>query len=152
MNRGLGEWVRNRRELLDLSQRELAARVGVTQPMISAIEAGRRAPTPQLRVAIEQALALQPSAALRRRRDDIAQAVRRHGGLSVMVMGSTALGTDGPGSDLDLLVQFGPDRDILDLLALEEELSQMLTIPVDVVSTGSDGRVIESARLTAVPL
>jgi predicted nucleotidyltransferase len=152
MDRRLSEWVRSRRELLGLSQRELAARVGVTQPMISAIEAGRRAPTPQVRAAIEEALTLQPSVAARRRRDDIAAAVRRHGGLSVMVTGSTALGTDRPGSDLDLLVEFEPDRDILDLLALEEELSELLTIEVDVVSAGSDGRVIESARLTAVPL
>ena len=144
--------MRSRRELLSLSQRELAACVGVTQPMISAIEAGSRTPTPQVRDAIEDALILKPSVALRRRRDDIAQAVRRHGGLSAMVMGSTALGTDRPGSDLDLLVEFGPGRDIVDLLALEEELSELLTIQVDVVSAGSDGRVIESARLTAVPL
>ena len=69
-----------------------------------------------------------------------------------MVFGSVARGTDGPESDLDLLVTFDEDAGITDLLAMEEELAEWLTVPVDVVSARSSGRVIDRALGEAVPL
>lgn len=67
-------------------------------------------------------------------------------------MGSVASGTDAPGSDVDLLVRFAEGRDIVDLLTLEHELEEVLTVPVDVVSAGSSGDLVERARPIAVDL
>lgn len=38
------------------------------------------------------------------------------------------------------------------LLTLEEELADLLIVPVDVVSSGSSGRVLDRARVEAIPL
>jgi len=35
---------------------------------------------------------------------------------------------------------------------MEEELAELLTVPVEVVSAGSSGRVLDRARREAVPL
>jgi sugar-phosphatase len=45
-----------------------------------------------------------------------------------------------------------PGRDIVDLLALQAELEDLLTVPVDVVSAGSSGAVAERARAESVAL
>jgi predicted nucleotidyltransferase len=92
-----------------------------------------------------------PTLALVGRRVEIAEAVRRHGGRDPRVFGSVARGTDVPGSDLDLLVTFDPGRDVVDLLALQAELSAMLAVPVDVVSTGSSGELVRRASAEALP-
>ncbi|MCK0113875.1 XRE family transcriptional regulator [Ornithinimicrobium sp. F0845] len=147
-----GDIVRTRRELLGLSQRALAGRVGVTQPMISAIEAGTRTPTEPVRAAIDATLAIRPSTALHARLGEVRAMVRRHGGLHATLIGSAARGQDTIGSDLDLLVEFESDRDIVDLLALEADLAELLTVPVDIVSAGSTGPVVEDLQRGAVPL
>ena len=66
------------------------------------------------------------------------------------IFGSTARGTDDASSDIDLLVRFPPEADILTLLALEEELSDLLTVPVDVVSVGSGSQALMSSALDEV--
>ena len=60
----LGDFMRRRRALLDLTQRDLAERVGVSQPAIAAIEAGRRRPSADLRARIDAALAMYPIEAI----------------------------------------------------------------------------------------
>lgn len=67
-----------------------------------------------------------------------AEAIRRtahaHGAARVRVFGSRARGEVRPGSDLDLLVDLAPDRDLLDLVAVKQELEALLRCPVDVVT------------------
>lgn len=150
--RPVGDLVRARRALLGLSQRALAQASGVAQPLISAIESGRRQPTPASTTALLGALPLRPSVALDRRRAQVAAAVRHHGGRDAAVFGSVAHGTDEPGSDLDVMVAFEDGRDIVDLLALQADLEELLTVPVDVVSAGSSGEVARRARAEAVAL
>jgi len=144
--------LRARRAILNLSQRQLAERSGVKQPLISAIESGRRPATAAVEEALERALALRPSQALDRLRGSVRDVVHRHAGVTVAVFGSVARGQDTVESDLDLIVGFGPTADIADLLAMEEELSDLLTVPVDVVSAGSSGSVAATAMAEAVPL
>lgn len=144
--------VRARRRMLGLSQRALAEASGVAQPLISAIESGTRRPTEASRTALLAAVALRPSVALAHRRAEVTAAVRRHGGRDAAVFGSVAHGTDRPGSDLDLMVAFEEGRDIVDLLALQAELEELLTVRVDVVSAGSTGVVADRARGEAVLL
>lgn len=146
------ERLRLRRAAARLTQRELAELTGVKQPLIAAVERGTRQPTPAVREAIEAALRVRPSQLLGLLRDRVLAAVEAVGGSDVRVVGSVARGEDEPGSDLDLLVTFPPEADIITLLTLQEELSDALTIPVDLVSAGSSGPVLGRALDEAVPL
>lgn len=146
------ERLRLRRAAAGLTQRELAELTGVKQPLIAAVERGTRQPTPAVREAIEAALRLRPSQLLGLLRDRVLAAVEAVGGSDVRVVGSVARGEDEPGSDLDLLVTFPPEADIITLLTLQEELSDALTVPVDLVSAGSSGPVLDRALAEAVPL
>jgi uncharacterized protein len=146
------ERLRLRRAAAGLTQRELAELTGVKQPLIAAVERGTRQPTPAVREAIEAALRLRPSQMLGLLRGRVLAAVEAVGGSDVRVVGSVARGEDEPGSDLDLLVTFPPEADIVTLLTLQEELSNALTIPVDLVSAGSSGPVLDRALAEAVPL
>src|SRR5699024_1578743 len=74
MTSEFGRSVRTRREILGLSQRDLAARSGVKQPLIAAIEKGRRVPSDAVRRSLDRALTLRPSAALVARREAIRDA------------------------------------------------------------------------------
>lgn len=144
--------LRLRRAAAGLTQRQLAELSGVKQPLIAAIERGTRVPSDAARTALERALQVRPSVLLRAKRDDVLAAVAKVGAKDPRVFGSVARGDDSPGSDIDLLVTFPPEADIVTLLTLEEELADLLTVPVDVVSSGSSGRVLDRARAEAVPL
>ncbi len=122
------------------------------QPLISAIETGRREPSAATRAALDRVLAVRPSEVLSVLRQEALAVIERHRGATPLVFGSVARGTDSPESDVDLLVTFDQDAGITDLLAMEDELTELLTVPVDVVSAGSSGRVIDRALKEAVPL
>ena len=145
-------FVVTRRKLLGLTQRELSRLTGVKQPLISAIESGRREPTASVRQALESALQLRPSIALEHMQADVRRIVKTNHGRAAYLFGSVARGQDGPGSDVDLLVEFDEGADIVDLLTMEEELAELLTIPVDVISAGSSSKLTDEARREAVPL
>ncbi|PZF86467.1 XRE family transcriptional regulator [Jiangella anatolica] len=147
-----GDFVRTRRSLLRLSQRELAERTGVKQPLIAAIESGRRQPSDAARAALDRALAIRPSTALAARREQVRELFVRAGLPQPRVFGSVARGDDETSSDLDLIVEFTDRHDIVDLLTLEHDLEELLTVGVDVVDARADGRVTEHARAEAVQL
>jgi uncharacterized protein len=144
--------LRLRRAAAGLTQRELAETSGVKQPLIAAIERGTRQPTETVRQALDAALRVRPSQLLQAVREQVLAAVAAVGGSEVRVFGSVANGSDQPDSDLDLMVTFPPEADIVTLLTLEDELSELLTAPVNVVSAGSSGPVLERALAEAVPL
>jgi predicted nucleotidyltransferase len=72
-----------------------------------------------------------------RHRDEIVALAARHKGSSVAVFGSVARGEDSPRSDVDFLVEFQPGSSLLDVIRLEEAISQLLGCAVDVVSAGA---------------
>ncbi|NLE96400.1 MAG: XRE family transcriptional regulator [Propionibacterium sp.] len=144
--------LRFRRAAAGVTQRELADASGVKQPLIAAIERGIRQPSDAVRTALDTALQVRPSRLLGAAREAVLAAVHAVGGTDVRVVGSVARGTDSPGSDLDLIVTFPAGADIVTLLTLEETLSELLTVPVDVVSAESSGRVMERALAEAIPL
>jgi predicted nucleotidyltransferase/DNA-binding XRE family transcriptional regulator len=146
------EHLKLRRSAAGLTQRELAAASGVKQPLIAALETGTRQPTDPAREALERALGVRPSQVLGMARERVLDVVHAIGGTDVRIFGSVARGTDKPDSDIDLLVTFPPGSDIVTLLTLQEDLSNLLTVPVDVVSAGSTGPVLERALTEAVPL
>ncbi|MBM3820976.1 MAG: nucleotidyltransferase family protein [Acidimicrobiia bacterium] len=71
---------------------------------------------------------------LDKHREQILQVAAKHGAGNVRVFGSAARGTDRAGSDLDLLVQMDADRSLLDLVALSQDLEELLQRRVDVVT------------------
>lgn len=70
---------------------------------------------------------------LRQRRSEILRIAQAHGAKNVRVFGSVARGEEGPDSDLDLLVDLEPRRNLLDLGHLVMDLQDLLGRKVDVV-------------------
>lgn len=67
-------------------------------------------------------------------RDQILQIARSHGGQDVRVFGSVARGAASAASDLDLLVVLEPGRTLLDLVAIKQDVEDLLGCSVDVVT------------------
>ncbi len=135
-----------------LSQGELAARAGVSQPMISAYERGRREPSIatlsrlvaaagceleiDVRPVEEPGRAIsQTSTGLRLRglREEIIDAAAAKGATNVRVFGSVARGDETEESDLDLLVDIDSGVGLIALMELEEQIEGIVGRPVDVV-------------------
>ena len=66
------------------------------------------------------------------RRRDILHVARKHGASNVRLFGSVARG-EPDAQDIDLLVDYGPKVDLLDAIALQQDLTDLLGFPVDVV-------------------
>lgn len=60
----------------------------------------------------------------------------RYGAANIRVFGSVARGSDHADSDIDLLVTLAAGRTLLDLVGLEEDLTNLLGRKVDVVVDG----------------
>jgi uncharacterized protein len=95
---------------------------------------------------------MKPSQAAEAKRDAVRSMVGRYSASNPRVFGSTLLGTDHEGSDLDILVDALPGATLFDLGGLQEELQDLLGVRVDVL-TPSDlpikfrAQVIAQARL-----
>jgi hypothetical protein len=74
---------------------------------------------------------------LQSKRQEILRVAARHGARNIRVFGSAARGDDRPGSDLDLLVEMESGRSLLDLVALGQELEDLLQRKVDVLTDTS---------------
>lgn len=77
-----------------------------------------------------------PHDALVARRTDLVSLASRYGLSNVRVFGSAARRTDGPGSDLDLLVTRSPGTGLLTVAAFAAEAGELLGVEVDVVTDG----------------
>lgn len=86
------------------------------------------------------------------RRDEILALAARHGARSIALFGSAARGDDGPGSDIDFLVDFEPGRSLFDLGRLQDALSTLLGRRVDIVSAGALKPRDEKIRREAIAL
>ncbi len=71
----------------------------------------------------------------------------RYGASNMSIFGSIARGEEGPDSDVDFLVDMDDNRDLLDLIGLQEELSKEIGLPVDVVTRASLNRHIKDRVL-----
>ena len=87
------------------------------------------------------------------RRGDILQIAARHGARNVRVFGSVARGEAGADSDLDLLVDAGPERSAFFPAGLVADLEECLGRRVDVLTEGALHWYIRDQVLReAVPL
>jgi predicted nucleotidyltransferase len=71
---------------------------------------------------------------LRRARERLREAGRRHGVDRIRVFGSIARGEDRIDSDVDLLVDLDPDRTLLDLIGFRQDAERILGARVDVAA------------------
>jgi predicted nucleotidyltransferase/DNA-binding XRE family transcriptional regulator len=150
------EMCRAGRALLGMSQEELARRAGVARLTVADFERGARKPIAATLAATRSALATAgvdfvpggavlrgvaaPAgedgrlAAILRVLQGSAARLRRLGVLHLSLFGSTARGSAGPGSDIDLLVELDSRRkiDLLDYAGIVGEIQQLLPQPVDV--------------------
>lgn len=71
------------------------------------------------------------------KRHDILRIAAAHGARNVRLFGSAARGEDRAGSDVDLLVDMEAGRSLLDLIALGQDLEDLLQRKVDVLTDQS---------------
>ncbi len=69
--------------------------------------------------------------------ETIREVAERHGATRVRVFGSFARGDIHGNSDLDLLVELKPGRSLLDVIAIKQDLQDLLGRRVDVVTERS---------------
>lgn len=90
---------------------------------------------------------------LERHRVEILRIAAAHGARAVCVFGSLSRGEGDEESDLDLLVDIEPGRSLLDLIAIEQDLEDLLGRPVDVVTRRALSPYLrEQVLAEAVPL
>ena len=73
---------------------------------------------------------------VRRFRREILDLAARHGARNVRVFGSTARGVDQPDSDIDFLIDVEPGRTLLDVIAFEQDLHDLLGRKIEVLTDG----------------
>jgi predicted nucleotidyltransferase len=71
---------------------------------------------------------------LRERREQILDIARRHGARRVQVFGSLARDESGRDSDVDFLIELEPGKTLLDIIAMKQDLEDLLERKVDVVT------------------
>lgn len=84
---------------------------------------------------------------LRLRRGEILSMAARHGASGIRVFGSVLHGDDRPDSDIDLLADFEQGRSLLDVIALEQELEELLGRRVEILTVGGLSPYLEQRIL-----
>ncbi len=172
MVQSAGEVLRDARLRAGMSQAELARRAGVSQPVISAYEGGRREPGLEmlrklvaasghdLTISVEQrpdrphGLPDTPRGRkLRRHRRALIAMAERCDATNLRVFGSVARGEDSSSSDVDLLVDLGPRVGLFTLIGLEMEMEELLGVDVDLIpASGLKPGLRDQVLAEAVPL
>ena len=170
---GVDELIRQCRQEAGLSQRQLARRIGTSQPMLVRYESGQTSPTvaalERIVRACGQDLSIEhhPRSAaapipmggpigrtVMAHRSQIRRLIATTGATCPRVFGSVARGTDTADSDLDLLVEFPVrDRGLMPLAHLEDQISELVDRPVDVVAEAAlASKVAKTTYQDAIPL
>jgi len=74
---------------------------------------------------------------LQNHRDDILRIATQYGASNVRVFGSVARGEARPESDIDVLIHLETGRSLLDIVAIKQELEELLGRKVDVLTESS---------------
>jgi len=84
---------------------------------------------------------------LERLRPAVVEVAQRYGASNLRIFGSVALNQEHADSDLDLLVDLPASQSLLALVAIGQELEQLLGCPVDVAEPDSLHPLIRSEIL-----
>lgn len=96
---------------------------------------------------------MRPEELVKEKREEILRIAAKYGARNIRLFGSVARGEADERSDIDLLVEFEPERSLIDHAALWLELQELLGCKVDVVSEGGIKPGIRDRVLReAVPL
>jgi uncharacterized protein len=71
---------------------------------------------------------------LQQKRQQVLEIAAEHGARNVRLFGSVARGESTETSDLDLLIEMAPERTLLDVIAIKQDLEDLLGCKVDVVT------------------
>jgi hypothetical protein len=71
---------------------------------------------------------------LKEKREEILSIATKYGAFNVQIFGSVARGEDTADSDVDFLVELEPGRNLLDRIALMQDLEDLLGRKVDVAT------------------
>ena len=74
------------------------------------------------------------SALLKNKRGEMLKIAAAHGAQDLRIFGSVARGEATQASDLDILIKLAPGRSLLDLVAIKQDLEDLLGCSVDVVT------------------
>lgn len=74
---------------------------------------------------------------IRKHRQEILRIAGEYGASEVRIFGSTATGRSNADSDIDVLVKLQPGRSLFDIVALKQDLEDLLGRDVDVVTEAS---------------
>jgi uncharacterized protein len=77
---------------------------------------------------------MSPSKVLKDNRQEILRIAAAHGARNIRLFGSVSRGEAGPKSDIDILVGLEPGRSLLDIIAIKQDLEDLLGCEVDVVT------------------
>jgi uncharacterized protein len=172
MAEAAGTILRRARTSAQMSQTDVGRRAGVAQSVISAYESGQREPALTTLAKLVAAtghdlivdLATSPSPQrglpntpmgrrLRKNRRRVIDTAARFGASNIRIFGSVARGQDTSESDIDFLIDAGPDMGLFALGRLERELAEIFHRSVDVVpADGLKPRVREAALREAILL
>ncbi len=90
---------------------------------------------------------------LRKKRAEILAIAAKHGASNVRIFGSVARSEDTTTSDVDILVDMHGDRSLLDLVALKQDIVELLGRRADVLTEESISRYLrDRIRAQARPL
>lgn len=95
---------------------------------------------------------MKPSEALRLHRSEILQIAGNARVRNVRVFGSTARGEDREDSDLDLLVDATEHTSLFDLAGMTIDLEALLTVHVDIVTSGALSALPAHRRVSAAEI
>lgn len=137
--------LREARQNAGMSQRALARAAGVPLSTVGRIERGLTAPRFDTLEALADALDADVRVTFTPRlppwledvRSELLAVCLRHGATRIEVFGSVARNEYSDHSDLDLLVDLEDTADLLTLVRLERELSELVGCPVDVIPRDS---------------
>ena len=118
--------IKEMREAAGMTQQQLADATGIAQPNLAAYENGRRPVTARVRQRITDATAQRPADRVARHRERVLELVAEAGGKGVHVFGSVARGADTLASDVDLVADFAPGTNLIQVAALRRQLTELL--------------------------
>ena len=96
---------------------------------------------------------MKPSEALKAKKQAVLDATSRYKATNARVFGSVVRGSDVDGSDLDVLVDPLPGATLFDLGGLQDELQEILGVPVDLLTPGDlPAAVLKSVLAEARPV
>ena len=84
--------------------------------------------------ALQEKADMNISELLQQKRRQVLEIAAGHGARNVRLFGSVARGEATETSDLDLLIEMAPERTLLDIIAIKQDLEELLGCKVDVVT------------------